>query len=689
VLSSIKKLLGRVKSRSVKPLVGHKHDIKLLQKAHKRKFPKWKQVLHFKKILSNNERKVFNLSFFVLIISVIFVGYNFVGEKRDKIPTIGGRYTEAVVGSPQLVNPIFATVNDVDVDLVSLIYSGLMKYNKDGELDVDLAESYEELEDGKVYNFKLKQNIVWHDGESFSAKDVVYTIETIQNQEVNSPLLVSFQGVGVEALDDFTVQFTLKESFAAFLSSLTVGILPEHVWFDITSDRFKLAPQNLRPIGTGPFIFKKLSKDETGYIYNYELSRFEQYYEESAFIEEVAFQFFPDYDGPGGAIEAFRGQKVDGLHFVPTDLKEKVERKHIVLHTLQLPQYTALFFNQNRQPALESSELRKSLAYALDKNRILRDALDGEGRVIYSPILPGYPGYNPEVEKTPYSVEEANEMLDKKWDKLPYEEYRTKLKEELLKEWEEEYDSQNPVVEESETTDDVTTDENTVGEEDTTEEISEDVISEPVTSKEELKKQIEEEIDLRLDEELNEAQLFFRKNSDDEILEINLVTAETKEYRQAAELIAGFWQEIGVKTNLKFISPRDMSREVLKNRSYDVLLYGEIVGSDPDQYPFWHSSQINYPGLNLAGYVNRNADALLESARETTDDVEEVELYKKFQDILLAERPAIFLYIPTYTYATSDEVKGIDVTRISNPSDRFVNITSWYTKTKGAWNFSK
>jgi len=143
---------------------------------------------------------------------------------------------------------------------------------------------------------------------------------------------------------------------------------------------------------------------------------------------------------------------------------------------------------------------------------------------------------------------------------------------------------------------------------------------------------------------------------------------------------------IGAKTNLKFIPSKDISREVLKVRSYDILLYGEIIGSDPDQYPFWHSSQVDFPGLNLARYQNDDVDEILVNARESSDDNKVVEFYKKFQDLILEDRPAIFLYMPTYTYATVDKVKGFDVTRISNPADRFADVTTWYIKTEGKWD---
>jgi len=664
VLSDIKEKITKSlqKKREVKPLVSAKSDLDLIRQIKGKKFPGFKQLVLVRKILSPIEKKIIWFSFFVIILGLMLFSFGFVVGNSQQVPAVGGRYTEAVVGSPSLINPIFASINDVDTDLSRMIFSGLLRYDKNQKLVKDLAESYEISEDKKTYTFKLRKDVLWHNGNQFTASDVVFTFTSIQNQAVGSPLFVTFQGVEIEVVDDYTVRFKLQEPFAPFLSTLTVGIISEEIWFDILPERMKLHSQNLQPVGTGPFMFKKLSKDDSGYIRNIEMVRFENYYGMPAYIEEFVFKFFAEYEGPDGAIQALRGQRVQGLNFVPHNLKEKVERKHINLHTLQLPQYTALFFNQTENSNLKESKLRTALQYAIDKDRIMREALRNEGRIIESPILPGFPGYNPEIDKLGYDVVKANELLDGVWDRISAEDYKEEKRKELMLEWEQ----NNPTVSSTTSTIDVV---DTNGNSSTT--TLDDIAN----------KNIEDQ----LKEIINEAQVFYRKDSDDNIIEINLVTVDTTEYKQAADFIAGFWQEVGIKTNISLVNPKEFSRKVLKSRDYDVLLYGMILGSDPDQFSFWHSSQVQFPGLNLSQYVNRNVDALLEKAREIDNEDEIVELYKKFQDIILSEKPAIFLYMPTYTYATSDEVRGIDVVMIFHPVDRFANVTEWYLKTKRNW----
>lgn len=654
VLQKIKAAVTTLQ-RKRRPGRARARDIKLVQSVHGKRFPTWNQFLHIRKILKRNEYIVLMVSLGVLVVSSIWLFNGLAGSYRAEVAKAGGAYHEGIVGSPQLINPLFSSLNDVDTDLTKLVYSGLMRYDKNRHLVTDLAQKFEVSEDKKSYTFHLREGVTWHDGEPLTAEDVVFTIQTLQDVEVASPLRVSFQGVEAEQLDEYRVLFRLEEPFQSFLASLTVGILPEHIWSAISPEAMRLAQRNLKPVGSGPFVFKRLIKDPNGAITRVELSRFESYYQDPAYLEELHFVFFPDYEGPEGAIQALRQQKVHGLHFIPFDLREKVQRKHTVLETLHLPQYSALFFNADKQVVLKDKNIRTALAQGLDRERILRETLSNEGAVIYGPILNGFPGFDDNFKPNPFSVQKANELLDKSWGRVSADEYKQELRTQILEE----------------RLDGVTTTSTAEGE------------------LEEIKQQLLEEIDLEIDSQINEAQLFFRKNKDGDVLSFDIVTADTAEYREASQIISGAWQELGIKTHITFIPPKDISREVLRERDYDILLYGVIVGDDPDQYPFWHSSQIDYPGLNLSRYVNRKVDGILEQIREKDSEEEAAPLYTEFQTLVSEDLPAVFLYSPTYTYVLTDTVHGFGIQHISHPSDRFANITEWYVRTKHVWNFSQ
>jgi len=147
-----------------------------------------------------------------------------------------------------------------------------------------------------------------------------------------------------------------------------------------------------------------------------------------------------------------------------------------------------------------------------------------------------------------------------------------------------------------------------------------------------------------------------------------------------AEAVKAYWEKIGVAVEIKVV-PGEQAADIIKNRAFEILLYGESVGGDPDVYAFWHSSQIGAKGLNLASYNNQEVDKLLADARATTDIATRIEKYKKFQEDVVNDVPAIFLYSPTYTYVQSKKLKGFNGSMVIEPDNRFASIADWYLKT--------
>ena len=168
----------------------------------------------------------------------------------------------------------------------------------------------------------------------------------------------------------------------------------------------------------------------------------------------------------------------------------------------------------------------------------------------------------------------------------------------------------------------------------------------------------------------------------DSKLALTLTTIDNPEFTAVAEFVRQAWSALGIEVTIVTVGVDKLQSEVLKERSYDVLLSGELLGADPDPYPFWHSSQVDYPGLNIALYANRDADKLIEKARAKSDPAARAEAYQQFQALLNDELPAIFLYQPSYTYAISSTVKGVEIPAILTPADRFAQINKWYLKTK-------
>lgn len=170
-------------------------------------------------------------------------------------------------------------------------------------------------------------------------------------------------------------------------------------------------------------------------------------------------------------------------------------------------------------------------------------------------------------------------------------------------------------------------------------------------------------------------------------LEFSITTADTPELKQAAEIAKSEWESIGVKVSVKVFEYGDLSQNIIKTRKYDALLFGEFIGKDLDLYAFWHSSQRNSPGLNVAMYVNSKTDKLLETARETSDERIKEKAYEDFEKIIKDEIPAVFLYSPDYIYIVPEKIGGINFGKITNSADRWYDIDKWYTETDNVWKF--
>src|SRR3989344_2026741 len=169
-------------------------------------------------------------------------------------------------------------------------------------------------------------------------------------------------------------------------------------------------------------------------------------------------------------------------------------------------------------------------------------------------------------------------------------------------------------------------------------------------------------------------------------LAFTLATSDAPELVATAEHIAQRWQTIGVDVRVQVYTLPELNTAVLRPRSYDALLFGEVIGRTLDLFSFWHSSQRNDPGLNLALYTNSKADALLAEARATTNKKEREALYKSLAEIIKKDRPAIFLYAPKFTYVTPMWLKGVTLGALTTPSERFAEAHSWYVDTERVWN---
>lgn len=653
-------------------------DKKLVFSLRQSRLPNFRQLKHLLKFLNKTERLIIKILLIIILLAGSFLFWWLYRQHTYLLADFGGEYTEGLVGAPKYINPILAQTNDVDRDLSKLVFSSLLQYDQNQNLITDLAEKYKISADQKTYTFYLKENILWHDGEKLTADDVIFTVKSIQDPEFKSPLANSLRGVAIDKKDELTVTFTLQEPFAPFLEILTFGILPEHVWGNVPPSNAPLAEFNIKPVGSGPFVFTSLIKDKLGNIKSITLERNKNYYQKQPYIKKLSFKFYPDFTG---AVEALKNKNIEGLSFLPKELKsELVKNKNLNYYSLQIPQYTALFLNQKTNQILQEDKIREALALSVNKEEILRQALRGEGIIIHGPILPGYLGYNPDIKKYAFDPKAANQLLEAAgWEKISIKDYaQQRLTEELKKIQEQKEAEETP--QDAETIDKQEVSEKGKPKKETGQEAGQEQSEEQISQTEQ-EKTPEELLQEQILSEIDENQPFFRKK-DGQFLRLILTTVEQRENITAAQLIKNSWQQIGFGVTLNIVPPTEIKRRVIRERDYQVLLYAEILGADPDPYPFWHSSQNEHPGVNLAIFTDRRVDQLLEEARGTGEPEERRLKYIDFQNILANELPAIFLYSPTYTYVVNNKIQGISAKRLASPADRFAKIEEWYIETK-------
>ncbi|MDZ4221616.1 MAG: ABC transporter substrate-binding protein, partial [Patescibacteria group bacterium] len=434
-------------------------------------------------------------------------------------PRTGGEYAEAVIGAPTYINPLFAQANDVDQDISRLVFSSLMKLDEKGALATDLAESYAIDEAQTTYTFTLRDDAVWHDGEPLTARDVLFTVQSIQDQNFKSPLYVTFRNVRAAQLSDRTISFTLAEPFAPFLSVMTFGILPEHLWSGVDPSHAILAELNLKPVGSGPYRFSQFTKDRNGNIKEYRLERFSGYYGSGPFIDTITLKFFGSFDE---AFAAFADGNADGIGFLPQH-QARAQVRQKTAHQFALPQYTALFFNQGANPALKDKSVRTALALATGKREIIDSAFGGDAVPVETPILPGMLGYAESITGTLFDPAQAEKILDDAGWARVYADAESA---------EEETPSEQPA-------------------------------------------ETRGNASLGLPDR---EKIPYSRAKGETPLEITLSAIQREDSIVVAETLRELWQGIGVKVNLNIVEIASIQKDIIKPRAYEVLLFGQIIG---------------------------------------------------------------------------------------------------------------
>ena len=168
-------------------------------------------------------------------------------------------------------------------------------------------------------------------------------------------------------------------------------------------------------------------------------------------------------------------------------------------------------------------------------------------------------------------------------------------------------------------------------------------------------------------------------------LTFSISTSDVPELKAVSQKLQDTWQKMGAKVTVQVFDSTDLEQNVIRPRKYDSLLFGEVVDRGEDLYAFWHSSERNDPGLNVAMYTNIDVDKLLDSARTTTSPDILSAIYQKLGTEISNDIPAVFIYSPDFIYVVPKDLKGIDTQGITSPSERYLSANKWYTDTEKIW----
>lgn len=168
-------------------------------------------------------------------------------------------------------------------------------------------------------------------------------------------------------------------------------------------------------------------------------------------------------------------------------------------------------------------------------------------------------------------------------------------------------------------------------------------------------------------------------------LEFSISTGNAPELSVASKMIKDDLEKIGARVDVKIFEPGTLNQDIIKNRNFDALFFGQIINHESDLYAFWHSSQRKDPGLNIASYTNPDVDKLLEQSLVTLEKSARINKYQAIDKILQNDSNAIFVYSPSFIYITKDTLQSPKLSFITNAEDRFTSANKWFTQTEKVW----
>jgi len=315
----------------------------------------------------------------------------------------GGTFVTGQIGDARTLVPILAS-DSPSAYIVFLVFNGLVKYNKDVELEGDLAESWDVEDDGLTIVFHLRKDVKWHDGHPFTAEDVKFTHESIVDPNVPTPYSGDFKIVKeVEVVDDYTVKVIYKEPFAPGISSWIMPIMPKHI---LKGEDLLTTDFRRDPIGTGPYKFRRWKSGE-----RIDLVSNHEYFEHRPYIDRYIYRVIPD---PATMFLELQTEGIDSMSLTPLQFAKQTEASFFKskFQKFKYPSFGYAYMAYNlKDNKFRDKRVRQALNYAVDKKEIIDGVLLGQGRISTGQFVPESWAFNKDVRAYPFDPEKAKAML--------------------------------------------------------------------------------------------------------------------------------------------------------------------------------------------------------------------------------------------------------------------------------------
>ena len=337
--------------------------------------------------------------FILLVISLVGLIWQKLESYKTEVKAVGGTFKEGIIGAPRFINPVLAQ-SQADHDLAKLIFTPILSIDRDGSVHYVAAESVNVSDDGLNYQVNLRKDIFFEDGVALTSNDIYYTVSAIQDPMIKSPLAQQWEGVDIEVIDSYSLNFKLSRPFNDFLYNLEIGILPEHIWENVNPQEFIFSNYNTKPIGSGPYRVENIIQKESGAPEFYRLVRSENYFEKN-YIKNIEFFFF---DNEKELVAGLNAGSIDAVYGLSPENTESLSHNYEI-YKGSLPRVFALFFNQTKQPLLSSVKIREAINLGIDKQSLVKDVFSDFALAINSPL--GFTETN-----SRYNKQQAQQLIE-------------------------------------------------------------------------------------------------------------------------------------------------------------------------------------------------------------------------------------------------------------------------------------